>query len=302
MTRSSPARRSQLPSSPDRAFLSRFLSDDRNNEDSHLDALAAAQVQHERVREAAIRVYELHELQEKRKRILEEQKKEEERLKVEAESAAEAHRLNELRAKSVPKPAPVPEPQPPPPEKKPETQRETKLEAPKPEPAKPEPAKQPVPESSPSPASNASPSIQTNGGLFNVKSAETKSPAPIQQAPTPAAATAAKPNGVPPAATPKPQEAKPVQNDSPRKALADRYAQIHQELKKLRKHLTDEAKRPESPLKGKLGQARRDIRMAIGQLTGSKGANSQPVRSDCLPHAILRALLTSSSRVRSWRP
>jgi nucleoporin GLE1 len=269
-----------LPSSPDRAFLSRFLSDDRNNEDSHLDALAAAQVQHERVREAAIRVYELHELQEKRKRILEEQKKEEERLNAEAESAAEAHRLNELRAKSVPKPAPLPEPQPIP-EKKPETKPETKLEAPKPEPAKSEPAKQPVPESRPSPASSSFPPTQTNGGLFNVKPAETKAPAPVQQALTPAAATAAKANGVPPAATPKPQETNPIQNDSPRKALADRYTQIHQELKKLRKHLTDEAKRPESPLKGKLGQARRDIRMAIGQLTGSKGANSQPVCSDC---------------------
>jgi nucleoporin GLE1 len=280
MTRSSPARRSQLPSSPDRAFLSKFLSDDRNNEDSHLDALAAAQVQHDRVREAAIRVYELHELEEKRKRILEEQKKEEERLKAEAESAAEAHRLNELRAKSVPKPAPIPEPQPLP-EKKPQTKPETKLEAPKVEPAKSEPAKQPVPESRSSPASNALPPTQTNGSLFNVKPAETKSPASVEQAPTSTAVTAAKSNGVPPAAPPKSQEAKPVQTDSPRKALADRYTQIHQELKKLRKHLTDEAKRPESPLKGKLGQARRDIRMAIGQLTGSKGANSQPVRSIC---------------------
>jgi nucleoporin GLE1 len=32
-----------------------------------------------------------------------------------------------------------------------------------------------------------------------------------------------------------------------------------------------------SPLKGKLGAARREIRVAIGQLTGGKGANAQPV-------------------------
>jgi nucleoporin GLE1 len=57
----------------------------------------------------------------------------------------------------------------------------------------------------------------------------------------------------------------------------DRYSQIHQELKKLRRELQAQSKVPGSPLKGKLGTFRREIRVAIGQLTGGKGANAKPV-------------------------
>lgn len=271
MTRSSPARRSQFLSSPDRSFLSNFLSDDRNNEDSHLDALAAAQIQHERVREAAIRVYELHELQEKRKRILEEQKKEEDRIKAEEESAAEARRLNELRAKSVPKPPLVPAPQPEP-QKQPEPKPQAKLEAPKPAPPKLEPAKQPAQGTGVFALATSTPSTQVNG-LFAPKPAQPTPPAPVTQ-------STAKTNGVfPSTASTNTGHASSTASGSPRRRLADRYAQIHQELKKLRKHLMDESKRPDSPLKGKVGQARREVRTAIGQLTGTQGSNSQHVRS-----------------------
>ncbi|KAF5692524.1 hypothetical protein FDENT_2806 [Fusarium denticulatum] len=44
--------------------------DSRNNELNQRDALAAAQLEHDRVRQAAIRVYELHELQEEHKLIV----------------------------------------------------------------------------------------------------------------------------------------------------------------------------------------------------------------------------------------
>ncbi|PNP74164.1 hypothetical protein FNYG_12538 [Fusarium nygamai] len=44
--------------------------DSRNNELNRRDALAATQLEHDRVRQAAIRVYELHELQEEHKRII----------------------------------------------------------------------------------------------------------------------------------------------------------------------------------------------------------------------------------------
>ncbi|KAF5701152.1 hypothetical protein FMUND_13999 [Fusarium mundagurra] len=44
--------------------------DSRNNELNQRDALAAAQLEHDRVRQAAIRVYEFHELQEEHKRIV----------------------------------------------------------------------------------------------------------------------------------------------------------------------------------------------------------------------------------------
>ncbi|KAL3957503.1 hypothetical protein ACCO45_008081 [Purpureocillium lilacinum] len=105
MTRSSPLRRSQF-SSPDRGYRSSFLFDERNTELSHRDALAAAQAEHERIREAALRVYELHELKEEHQRILDQERREQERLKAEAEIAAEEKRLQELKAKTIPKPAP----------------------------------------------------------------------------------------------------------------------------------------------------------------------------------------------------
>ncbi|KAM4056276.1 GLE1-like protein [Hirsutella rhossiliensis] len=173
MTRSSPLRRTQLASTPDRAIRSSFLLDDRNTETSHLDALAAAQAEHDRVREAAIRVYELHELKEEHQRILDQERREQERLKAEAEIAAEEKRLQELRAKSIPKPPP---------------------------PAVPEP------------------------------------PKPVEQRP----------------------------------------GEIHRELKTLRKDLMALSKAPGSPLKGRVGTFRREIRVAIGQLTSGKGANVQP--------------------------
>jgi nucleoporin GLE1 len=59
--------------------------------------------------------------------------------------------------------------------------------------------------------------------------------------------------------------------------LADRYLQIHQELKNLRKNMIAESKKPGSPLKGRLGAFRREIQVSIGQLTAGRGANTKPV-------------------------
>ncbi|KAG5975254.1 hypothetical protein E4U55_007750 [Claviceps digitariae] len=56
--------------------------------------------------------------------------------------------------------------------------------------------------------------------------------------------------------------------------LADRYIQIHQSLKQLRANVINLSKIPGSPLKEKVGSLRREIRVSIGQLTGTKGANS----------------------------
>lgn len=56
----------------------------------------------------------------------------------------------------------------------------------------------------------------------------------------------------------------------------NRYLQIHQTLKQFRKSFWEECKKvPE--LKKTIGQMRRDIRKCVGQLTGEKGANKQPV-------------------------
>ena len=111
MSDSSPApRRSRQWSSPDRDELSIFLSENRNNELLHLEALAAAQAEHERVREAAIRAYQTHELKEQNRRLREQQerireaqRKEEERIRNEERLRAEQERLRALKAKTVPK-------------------------------------------------------------------------------------------------------------------------------------------------------------------------------------------------------
>ncbi|RBA09146.1 hypothetical protein FPRO05_06283 [Fusarium proliferatum] len=277
MTFSSPARRNQLLSSPDRNIAATFLLDSRNNELNHRDALAAAQLEHDRVRQAAIRVYELHELQEEHKRIVAEERREEERLKAEAAVVAEEKRLRELKAKTVPR---LPPEQP----------------APQPSPAKPEPTKTngatQIKDAAPaldvkkpvvSPASVPASASATTASFTQTKPSNpfgTTQPASESLLPKPNGATA---QSTAPATTTIPQpaikSAAPTVQPVPSKSAPsiDRYSQIHQELKKLRKELQAQSKVAGSPLKGKLGAARREIRVAIGQLTGGKGANAQPI-------------------------
>ncbi|KAF9769378.1 hypothetical protein IL306_013209 [Fusarium sp. DS 682] len=276
MTFSSPTRRNQLLSSPDRNIAASFLLDSRNNELNHRDALAAAQLEHDRVRQAAIRVYELHELQEEHKRILAEERREEERLKAEAAVIAEEKRLRELKAKTVPQLPPEPAPQTTPRARSGPTKPNGITPSNDTEPAVD--AKNPIASLTTGPVSAPS----TTGSLTQPKSSNpfaTAQPAaqsPLQkpngtttQTADPAAITIPKL-----AAKPAPPVAKPLQT-KPAPSI-DRYSQIHQELKKLRKELQAQSKVVGSPLKGKLGAARREIRVAIGQLTGGKGANAQP--------------------------
>ncbi|KAL4725931.1 hypothetical protein ACLX1H_006605 [Fusarium chlamydosporum] len=279
---SSPAKRNQLLSSPERNIAASFLLDTRNNELSHRDALAAAQLEHERVRQAAIRVYELHELQEEHKRILAEERKEEERLRAEAAVVAEEKRLRELKAKTVPKlpPEPAPVPASPAKQEPAKTNGATPISSSK----QPEPSTTPATEVK-KPAQSTTPAAPATGlfvqnkpsNPFGTTQPSSQSPfqkpngAVTQPASAPAAAaTASQPASKPAAPAVQPVQAKPA-------ASVDRYSQIHQELKKLRRDLQAQSKVAGSPLKGKLGAARREIRVAIGQLTGGKGANNQPI-------------------------
>lgn len=250
--------------------MSNFLYDGRNNELSHQSALAAAQAEHKRVREAAIRVYELHELREEHQRILELERKEQERLRAEAAIVEEERRLRELKAKTVPKLPPEPVPAPAPPKKVEPTP------APRPEPPKPqEPVKQPISEIKQQPVASAA-APQVNGFLGGQNKLATNN----AFASTTQASSAPKP---PPAQASPAAQAPAVQApaagslSAQKIALAERYVEIHKELKRLRQVLQAEAKVPGSPLKGKMGTYRREIRVSIGQLTGGKGANAQPV-------------------------
>ncbi|EGR49550.1 uncharacterized protein TRIREDRAFT_121363 [Trichoderma reesei QM6a] len=247
MTNSSSPTRNQLLPSTDSGLLSRFLVEGRNNELNHQSALAAAQEEHKRVREAAIRVYELHELREEHQRILELERKEQERLRAEAAIVEEERRLRELKAKTVPKLPPEPVPEPP-----------KKIE--------PTPVQQPEPTKAPEPKKQNP--FETKQQPVTTQ-ADSASKLENRAAPTAQAAPAVQP---PATRSPAPPTASAQKN-----ALADRYLQIHKELKKLRQVLQAEAKVPGSPLKGKMGTYRREIRVSIGQLTGGKGANAQPI-------------------------
>ncbi|ODA79777.1 hypothetical protein RJ55_05371 [Drechmeria coniospora] len=272
MTRSSPLK-SELLSSPDRGNHLSFLFEERNTELSHRDALAAAQAEHQRVRDAALRVYELHELREEHQRILDQGRREEERLKAEARVAEEVKRLQILKAKTIPKPAPPPPPQPAP-------------AAPKPVERVQPPGAVAKPPETTTPDTTAPKSSEVKAQLFAATPVAngfpSAPPKPASNNAFPPTATPAAPFGL---AAPKPaaavvQKPKPVQAQTqpapPSNTTIDRYRQIHQELKTLRKNLTAQSKVPGSPLKGKMGTFRREIRVAIGQLTGGKGANVQP--------------------------
>ncbi|PHH86460.1 hypothetical protein CDD83_10213 [Cordyceps sp. RAO-2017] len=272
MTRSSPLRGAQLVPSPDRALRSSFLLDQRNTESSHLDALSAAQAEHTRIRQAAIRVYELHELKEEHQRILDEERREEARLRAEAQIAAEEKKLQELKAKTIPKPVPPPAPKAPPPTDHPAAQEAaTRATQEMGRPLEPTPTQREPKLQLPAPAA-----VPAQNGL----GAGQRAPAPTQQAPARQGLALPKPS-LPP---PQPDSRRPDQpaTRAPPQAQArvsnpavDRLIQIHQALKQLRKDLTLQSKAPGSPLKGKLGAFRREIRGAIGQLTGGKGAHVQ---------------------------
>lgn len=255
--------------------------------------MTAAQAEHDRVRKAAIRVYELHELRQEHRRIVEEERREEERLKAEVAIVEEEKRLRELKAKAVPQLPPEPEPPapPPPPSTKPAAPSIANGSTPVKEDKQPESSTTPASAIKKPAATLAPPSgvlfaqnkpAQSNP--FAPASASTSAiqpPAgnpfqnaagpPLQPAATPAAPPAQPKPSV--AATPKP----------PQSLQTDRYIEIHQALKKLRKDLQAQSKIAGSPLKGKMGTFRREIRVSIGQLTAGKGANTQPVSTDrCL--------------------
>ncbi|TQV93533.1 RNA export mediator Gle1 [Cordyceps javanica] len=269
----SPARRNQHPlSSPERNLRSSFLFDTRNDELSHLDALAAAQAEHNRVREAAMRVYELHELKEESERIRQQQEREHERLKAEAELAAKERKLQELRSRSIPKPTAPPEPKP-----EPVTAAPSLPAKPVENPAISKLQEQPKPVGEPPAVKQKPPAPlkpQTNGFDLNaVKPAQPQPPRPASSSAFPAPnESQTKPLPLPSQPTQRaPETAKPAQP-------TERYVQIHQELKKLRTSLQAEAKVPGSPLKGTMGAYRREIRVSIGQLTSGRGANTQPIQ------------------------
>lgn len=276
------ARRSQQFSSPGQERLSPFLSENRNSELYHLEALAAAQAEHERVREGAIRAYQAHEQQEQNRRLREQQEKiredqrrEEERIRNEERLRAEEERLRALRAKTVPK-LPPEEPTPP-----------------QPAPAVKSPSEASTtskPAATSIAALTASQQPQVNGAA-STDSVQLPPIRSLQQT-----SQSANPFGSKPSAAPnpfanitspqqngfasKPPQAATTSTTAPKPSATpaiDRYVQIHQNLKKLRASLLEQAKSSQ-PLKQRLGNMRRELRKNLGQLVGEKGGNKKQAR------------------------
>ncbi|KAI1178447.1 GLE1-domain-containing protein [Nemania sp. FL0916] len=281
MTQSSPlTRRSRQWSSPLRSRMSEFLADNRHTELSYQDALAAAQAEHERVRHDAIRVFNDHEVREECRRLQEredavkrEQKREEERIRNEERVRAEEERLRALKHKTVPKLPPEPP--------APQLNGSGPLNS--------------VPASGPSqsleavgpglkPPSSASLQQLLNGSVPSVNGAKTAQPVPTQSLPFGQNASPSKlspfasPFQPSPAATP-PTAPRNAPATSTSSALPpDQYVVIHQNLKKLRASLAEQAKSL-PPLKARMGDMRRELRKSLGQMVTEKGANKKQTQA-----------------------
>ncbi|KAI1079331.1 GLE1-domain-containing protein [Whalleya microplaca] len=300
MAGSSPAGRGSYQwSSPERSRLLSILTDDRNTELSHQDALAAAQAEHDRVRETALRVYHEYELEEenkrvleKQKRILELQKKEEERIRHEEQLRAEEERLRALKLTTVPK---LP-PEPPAPEPAPATAPANKsTTAQTPTQSTPTTNHQAAPSTKASlfglaqPASVNGLTAQVNGAS-TPKSAQPQQPKPSQTASQGLASPFAPTSAVNPFLRTAAPQQNGLSTSAPLKPQVvpevDRYIEIHRNLKKLRLSLAQQAK-VSPPLKQRMGDMRRELRKNMGQLVGEKGGNRKQITA-------IQALLNES--------
>jgi nucleoporin GLE1 len=288
MTGSSPAtRRSRQWSSPSRGRISDLLSETRHTELSHQDALAAAQVEHERVRLAAIRVYQDHELKEENRRLREkeenirqQQRREEERIRNEERVRAEEERLRALKTKTVPKLPPEPPQQAP---AAPAATSSAQLNGSQPLNV-PKPAGSVASQNSIPPGAKASASLQQ--ALTNAQNRQTNGIKVVQ----PASAQLTAPVKSSPFAAP--TTANSQSSTDALKPPIDNYVVIHQNLKKLRAYMAEQAK--SSPaLKARMGDMRREMRKSLGQFVTEKGGNKDQVSNYlslclCLPLSQIR--------------
>ena len=72
------------------------------------------------------------------------------------------------------------------------------------------------------------------------------------------------------------QDTQQPKNGTKREAEHSRYILIHQKLKELRRYMADQG-RQDLNLKKRMGEMRRTIKKCVGQLTGEKTANKAPV-------------------------
>jgi nucleoporin GLE1 len=286
----------------------------RNSEATHAAALAAAQAEHTRIRENALRVFELEqlrvqteiirqqriqdnererleieELRESNERLRQERIRMEERARLESERAAEALRIqqstsavatppstNQLAAAPQSTPAPAP-PQATPQAAQPQPKTTIALKT-----GNPPTSQSPAPANPTSaPASQlqqsqlpASQSLQTKTNAAAPAPNQSKQVQPTSAAPT-----------TQPQATPSTQvklNYAPFDHLHP---AADRFIEIHKALKQHRKHIKEFGDK-NAAFKKKAGDMRRAITRSMGQLVEGSGQNKVPVSA---PLAVNRA-------------
>ncbi|KAH8165753.1 hypothetical protein CIB48_g2486 [Xylaria polymorpha] len=299
MTGSPPAtRRSRQWSSPSRSPIFELLAaENRHTELSHQDALAAAQAEHERVRHAAIQVFKDHELKEQSRRLHEreaivrqQQQREEERIRHEERLRAEEERLRALKLKTVPKlppeapPAAVSSP--------PSVPQLNGAGLSKPIEATSSNDKQDlnVPGREAPPNIAQQPPLSVSALLVNGTKGAQPAPAQLLQQQKHGALTTSQPFTTPPTTVPflQPPASQPnvLPTPSTSKPPVDQYVVIHQNLKRLRASLAEQAKTLPL-LKVRMGDMRRELRKSLGQIVTEKGGNKKQM-------ATIQALLQES--------
>lgn len=271
--------------------------ENRNAEELHHGILEAARLEHERVRNEAMRIFQITLIQEQQLRAQHEIRAEEERLRIEEtrlkieENRVKTERQNalaELKRRELEEEArriPIvpPKPPTPPPAAPPRVPAQTA-------------SNQPQTQSQPS---QQQPQSNTTGGLFGAPSQPTNGVGqtqPPQQGnsftqPQPPSQPQQQTNGFsnaqqqqpPKQSVPTPAQQQPTATYQPSNSSKDhllpgveRYVEIHKNLKQLRQYLVNEGKQ-NIPFKKMLGDYRRAIRQTVGQLTAEKGANRECV-------------------------
>lgn len=252
--------------SPQRTVLEEILGDDRNSEARHRMLLEAAKREHERVRKEAERVYWEHLKREEQQRLLEARRKEEERIRLEEQLAADRARLNELKAKKIEIPPPLPEPEPPA-----ASAVNGKLSPPAQSDNNNGPAQSTVATAQHVPVTRppAAP-IQASAPSQPPATVLNKAPEPQKPVNSVPGVNGLSKSTLPAANAPSNAETARPAAPQPTQAGPDRYTEIHQNLKKLRKFMIDQAK-TNPALKGRMGDMRREIRKSVGQLTVTQG-------------------------------
>ena len=259
----------QLAISSRADFDAKLEKADREHENEHRRALEAAAVEHERVRESAVRQMEILSLQ-----IEDERRRREDEEKAEAEKQRQAKVDREIAQRRAETERVQKE------EARERLQAEArqvearKAEAAAVEQQRQEQEKQAREKAAAEKANNEQKARSAAEAELQAKEAAVA--ATQRSNPTQNTTKDAPKSPVPAFSSPAVQHPSGSQVNSTRLAEHQRYLEIHQKLKELRKFVSNQIAHDKST-KSRVGDMRRAIKKCVGQLTEGKGANKAPV-------------------------